>query len=121
MEKVITDSRFFQDHFNTAIFDDPLRLYFNRCDEKPALEIFQKLKVGLINNESYKKMIEKSGLLYVLLQPVLKEDPSARMSPLAVEMDPMDSHLIFYGTGDWGQASGDALLAEIVKHLPQLH
>lgn len=40
MDRYITKSKYFTPNFNTAIFSDPIRIYFSNIHESQALELY---------------------------------------------------------------------------------
>jgi|GEM_PF-2749459 len=117
MEKVITDCKFFHSQLDTAIFDDPVRIYFSRKDEEAALKVFVQLKKQLEENESLKDLQRKSAILYILLQPNEKGEGL----PCKIEKDIFDNHIVFSGTGNWDINSSQNLIEKVQESLPQIH
>ena len=58
-EFLLTRTKYYSSHFNTAIFADPLRIYFNNAIESQALEIYY-----LLSEKDFKFIQEN---LFVLL------------------------------------------------------
>ena len=53
MENFITKSKYFNENFNTAIFSDPIRIYFAEEHESQALEMYTHLQQRREECESF--------------------------------------------------------------------
>jgi|GEM_PF-6075476 len=62
MESFITKSKYFNENFNTAIFSDPIRIYFSQEHESHALEIYSHMQSR--KNQWEKFLNKKAGGKY---------------------------------------------------------
>lgn len=66
-------SKFFSPTFNTAIFDGPLRLYFNQSQENEALKVYFSLQTHLTDKNnlliSLRERFPKNSTLFIMIYP----------------------------------------------------
>ena len=58
MDRFITKSKYFTANFNTAIFSDPIRIYFSSQHESHALELYFRLQK---RKNQWDKFLRKDG------------------------------------------------------------
>ena len=58
MDRYITKTKYFSSEFNTAIFSDPIRIYFSNEQESQALELYFKLQS---RKNQWEKFLRKRG------------------------------------------------------------
>lgn len=58
MDRYITKSKYFSAEFNTAIFADPIRIYFSNDQESQALELYFRMKE---RKELFDKFLQQRG------------------------------------------------------------
>ncbi|MCJ8277341.1 MAG: hypothetical protein MJK18_10910 [Bdellovibrionales bacterium] len=70
MDRYITKSKYFTPKFNTAIFSDPIRIYFSNKHESQALELYFHLQQ---RKNQWEKFLNKRGegnnYCYIMLYP----------------------------------------------------
>jgi hypothetical protein len=67
MDRYITKTKYFSANFNTAIFSDPVRIYFSNEHESQALELYFKLQS---RKNEWERFLRKRGVnnyFYILL------------------------------------------------------
>ena len=69
MENFITKSKYFNGTFNTAIFSDPIRIYFSQKHESHALEIYFHLQKRKNAWEKYLRQNRGGRYCYIMLYP----------------------------------------------------
>ena len=67
MDKFITKSKYFSSDFNTAIFSDPIRIYFSQEYESHALEIYFQLQKRKNQWEKFLREKGSSNYCYIML------------------------------------------------------
>jgi hypothetical protein len=67
MENFITKSKYFNGTFNTAIFSDPIRIYFSQKHESHALEIYFHLQKRKNQWEKYLRQTRGGRYCYIML------------------------------------------------------
>ena len=72
MDRYITKSKYFSADFNTAIFSDPIRIYFSNEQESQALELYFKLQSRKNQWEQFLRKRGKNNYCYIMLY----SDPS---------------------------------------------
>jgi hypothetical protein len=58
MDRYITRSKYFSADFNTAIFSDPIRIYFSNDQESQALELYFRLQS---RKQQWEKFLRQRG------------------------------------------------------------
>ncbi len=67
MDRYITKTKYFSSDFNTAIFSDPIRIYFSNDQESQALELYFKLQS---RKNQWEQFLRKRGTMnycYIML------------------------------------------------------
>lgn len=67
MDRYITKSKYFSPDFNTAIFADPIRIYFSSEHESQALELYFKLQSRKERWETYLRQRGQDNYCYLML------------------------------------------------------
>lgn len=67
MDRFITKSKYFSSKFNTAIFSDPIRIYFSNEQESQALEIYFQLQSRKNQWEKFLRQRGSDNYCYILL------------------------------------------------------
>jgi hypothetical protein len=67
MDRYITKSKFFSPDFNTAIFSDPIRIYFSSEQESQALELYFKLQQRKEQWENFLRQRGDNNYFYIML------------------------------------------------------
>ncbi len=62
-EFLLTRSNYYSPFFNTAIFFDPFRIYFNSAFESVALDLYYNIQ------QNFKEKADASACFYVLMYP----------------------------------------------------
>lgn len=73
MDRYITKSKYFSTDFNTAIFSDPIRIYFSNEQEAEALELYFKLQSRKNQWEKFLRTRGPSNYCYILLYRTAEE------------------------------------------------
>ncbi|MCB0378973.1 MAG: hypothetical protein KDD33_10810 [Bdellovibrionales bacterium] len=69
MDRYITQSKYFTPNFNTAIFSDPIRIYFSNQHESQALEIYFLMQKRKNEWEKFLRSRGKGNYCYLMLYP----------------------------------------------------
>ena len=72
MDRYITKTKYFSSEFNTAIFSDPIRIYFSNEQESQALELYFKLQSRKNQWEKFLRKRGSNNYCYIMLY----SDPS---------------------------------------------
>lgn len=67
MDRYITRSKYFSADFNTAIFSDPIRIYFSNDQESQALELYFRLQSRKNQWEQFLRQRGKDNYCYIML------------------------------------------------------
>ncbi len=67
MDRYITKSKYFSPDFNTAIFSDPIRIYFSSDQESQALELYFKLQSRKDQWEQFLRQRGEQNYCYIML------------------------------------------------------
>lgn len=67
MDRYITKSKYFSSEFNTAIFSDPIRIYFSNEYESQALELYFKLQSRKNQWERFLRKRGKDNYCYIMM------------------------------------------------------
>ncbi len=67
MDRYITKTKYFSSEFNTAIFSDPIRIYFSNEQESQALELYFKLQSRKVQWEQFLRKKGKDNYCYIML------------------------------------------------------
>ena len=67
MDRYITKTKYFSSDFNTAIFSDPIRIYFSNDQEDQALELYFKLQSRKNQWEKFLRKRGNNNYCYVML------------------------------------------------------
>lgn len=67
MDRYITKTKYFSTNFNTAIFSDPIRIYFSNDQESQALELYFKLQSRKNQWEKFLRQRGKDNYCYIML------------------------------------------------------
>lgn len=67
MDRYITKTKYFSPEFNTAIFSDPIRIYFSNEQESQALELYFKLQSRKQHWEKFLRERGTSNYCYIML------------------------------------------------------
>lgn len=67
MDRYITKTKYFSSDFNTAIFSDPIRIYFSNEQESQALELYFRLQSRKNQWEQYLRKRGKDNYCYIML------------------------------------------------------
>ncbi len=73
MDRYITKTKYFSSEFNTAIFSDPIRIYFSNEQESQALELYFKLQSRKQLMEQFLRLRGKNNYCYIMLYSDPKE------------------------------------------------
>ena len=69
MDRYITKTKYFSSEFNTAIFSDPIRIYFSNEQESQALELYFRLQSRKNQWEQFLRQRGKDNYCYIMLYP----------------------------------------------------
>lgn len=72
MDRYITKTKYFSSEFNTAIFSDPIRIYFSNEQESQALELYFRLQSRKNQWEQFLRKRGKNNYCYIMMY----NDPS---------------------------------------------
>ena len=67
MDRYITKTKYFSADFNTAIFSDPIRIYFSNEQESQALELYFRLQSRKNQWERFLRKRGKDNYCYIML------------------------------------------------------
>ena len=67
IDRYITKTKYFSSDFNTAIFSDPIRIYFSNEQESQALELYFKLQSRKTQWEKFLRQRGKNNYCYIML------------------------------------------------------
>ena len=67
MDRYITKTKYFSSDFNTAIFSDPIRIYFSNEQESQALELYFRLQSRKNQWEQFLRQRGKDNYCYIML------------------------------------------------------
>ena len=67
MDRYITKTKYFSSDFNTAIFSDPIRIYFSNEQEAQALELYFKLQSRKSQWEKFLRQRGSNNYCYIML------------------------------------------------------
>lgn len=67
MDRYITKTKYFSPEFNTAIFSDPIRIYFSNEQESQALELYFKLQCRKNQWEKFLRERGSNNYCYIML------------------------------------------------------
>ncbi len=67
MDRYITRSKYFSSDFNTAIFSDPIRIYFSNDQESQALELYFRMQSRKNQWEQFLRKRGKDNYCYIML------------------------------------------------------
>ncbi len=67
MDRYITRSKYFSSDFNTAIFSDPIRIYFSNDQESQALELYFRLQSRKNQWEQFLRKRGNNNYCYIML------------------------------------------------------
>jgi hypothetical protein len=67
MDRYITKTKYFSSEFNTAIFSDPIRIYFSNEQESQALELYFRLQSRKNKWEQFLRTRGKDNYFYIML------------------------------------------------------
>lgn len=67
MDRYITKTKYFSSDFNTAIFSDPIRIYFSNEQEAEALELYFKLQSRKNQWEKFLRQRGSNNYCYIML------------------------------------------------------
>lgn len=67
MDRYITKTKYFSSEFNTAIFSDPIRIYFSNEQESQALELYFKLQSRKNQWEQFLRKRGKNNYCYIMM------------------------------------------------------
>lgn len=67
MDRYITKTKYFSPEFNTAIFSDPIRIYFSNEQESQALELYFKLQSRKNQWEKFLRARGTNNYCYIML------------------------------------------------------
>ncbi len=67
MDRYITKTKYFSPEFNTAIFSDPIRIYFTNDQESQALELYFRLQKRKNQWEQFLRKRGKDNYCYIML------------------------------------------------------
>jgi len=67
MDRYITKTKYFSSEFNTAIFSDPIRIYFSNEQESQALELYFRLQSRKNQWEQFLRQRGNDNYCYIML------------------------------------------------------
>lgn len=67
MDRYITKTKYFSADFNTAIFSDPIRIYFTNDQESQALELYFRLQSRKGQWEKFLRQRGKDNYCYIMM------------------------------------------------------
>ena len=67
MDRYITKTKYFSSDFNTAIFSDPIRIYFSNQQESQALELYFRLQSRKNQWEQFLRKRGKDNYCYIMM------------------------------------------------------
>lgn len=67
MDRYITKTKYFSPDFNTAIFSDPIRIYFTNDQESQALELYFKMQSRKNKWEQFLRQRGNNNYCYIML------------------------------------------------------
>ncbi len=67
MDRYITKTKYFSSDFNTAIFSDPIRIYFSNEQESQALELYFRLQSRKDQWEQFLRKRGKDNYCYIMM------------------------------------------------------
>ena len=67
MDRYITKTKYFSSDFNTAIFSDPIRIYFSNEQESQALELYFRMQTRKNQWERFLRQRGKNNYCYIML------------------------------------------------------
>ena len=67
MDRYITKTKYFSSDFNTAIFSDPIRIYFSNEQESQALELYFRLQSRKNQWEQFLRKRGNNNYCYIML------------------------------------------------------
>lgn len=93
--EIVTKSRFFSNHFNTAIIDGPLRIYFTDRQESQALQVYFEIQETLKQRGVYLNSIALSSPnTFVMLYPNSESFSEIFSSKSGVGEDRFGEHFV---------------------------
>jgi hypothetical protein len=118
MDRYITKTKYFSSDFNTAIFSDPIRIYFSNEQESQALELYFKIQSRKNQWEQFLRKKGTDNYCYIMLYNNSDEFQS-RFTNEANTFAPgeMGEDLIFGIQGPMTPETVDHFFADIDKQI----